>query len=900
MKKSIISLVLLLCVVVFMMPAIVFAAESVDSGTSGAEEETHTHDYYAEVIAPTCTEDGYTLYTCDCGDSYTADTVPALQHVNSAVIVEGDAPTCTNPFGDLYHCPDCRTYFYENTAFTGHTIQDGTCTTCGENLLDWGNQENAWWYLSTDGTLTLCGTGTLDGTPWAAYLDQITALVIDSYVSHVDDWDGESMPDMLYPNLTSIHLANDALGNSSLFYRSPVLQEITVEPGNPNYRSVDGVLYTSGAGLWLDRYPVGRTDTEFTVPDGIDLISICAFYGAKNLEKVHLAQSVFGIQKYAFANCTALKEFRFLNGENYSLNMSPIFTGCTGLRRVWLGDQCENMRDLFDGFTTLEHMYILGSDTFLGNEDDEEHPGIPGKTVIHGWLGSSAQAFAEQFGYQFVELTECDVNGHDLAHVEALAPTCEADGNLEHWHCSICGKNYADEDYFDEIDPLLPASGHSWDSGKVTEPTCTEVGYTTYTCACGDTYTDAEVAALGHAEETVAGYAATCTEAGLTDGKYCTRCGAVTVKQEEIPAMGCSFTEYHSNNDATCIADGTKTASCDHGCGETDTVADEGSLNPDAHAFGEWITEENKKYRTCQLCGCTESHISTDSGDVEIEAPEQPGHDFEVEPVEPTDDQYVLVEEAINSEGEAESEVLKVFDITLKNEDGVHVQPDGTVKVKLPLDWEKDGNYKVYRVNEDGTLTDMNAYRQGSHMVFETDHFSLYVIVEEPEHQHTLTLVPAVEATCDTAGNKAYYTCSGCDSWFEDAEGTVEITDQQTVVIPSLGHDYHNGVCANCGEADPDAKPSKPCWGSWFDKWFGSWWGDDEEEEQCEHTYDSVVTDPTCTQKGYTTHTCEKCGDSYKDSYVNATGHHYVNNVCEHCGAKKAIVWYDWIFKWFR
>ena len=47
--------------------------------------------------------------------------------------------------------------------------------------------------------------------------------------------------------------------------------------------------------------------------------------------------------------------------------------------------------------------------------------------------------------------------------------------------------------------------------------------------------------------------------------------------------------------------------------------------------------------------------------------------------------------------------VLKAFDITLKNSNGVHVQPDGTVKVKLPLDWEKAGNYKVYRVNDDGT-----------------------------------------------------------------------------------------------------------------------------------------------------------------------------------------------------
>ena len=41
------------------------------------------------------------------------------------------------------------------------------------------------------------------------------------------------------------------------------------------------------------------------------------------------------------------------------------------------------------------------------------------------------------------------------------------------------------------------------------------------------------------------------------------------------------------------------------------------------------------------------------------------------------------------------------------------------------------------------------------------------------------------------------------------------------------------------------------------------------------HEYDSVVVEPTCTEKGYTIHTCSRCGDNYKDSYVNAKGHSY-------------------------
>ena len=43
-----------------------------------------------------------------------------------------------------------------------------------------------------------------------------------------------------------------------------------------------------------------------------------------------------------------------------------------------------------------------------------------------------------------------------------------------------------------------------------------------------------------------------------------------------------------------------------------------------------------------------------------------------------------------------------------------------------------------------------------------------------------------------------------------------------------------------------------------------------------EHSYTAVVTDPTCTAKGYTTHTCA-CGDSYVDTYVDALGHAWDN-----------------------
>lgn len=56
-------------------------------------------------------------------------------------------------------------------------------------------------------------------------------------------------------------------------------------------------------------------------------------------------------------------------------------------------------------------------------------------------------------------------------------------------------------------------------------------------------------------------------------------------------------------------------------------------------------------------------------------------------------------------------------------------------------------------------------------------------------------------------------------------------------------------------------------------------------QEEHKHSYTVAITAPTCTVAGYTTHTCS-CGDSYKDSYVDALGHNYVSGFCTRCNAK--------------
>ena len=57
-------------------------------------------------------------------------------------------------------------------------------------------------------------------------------------------------------------------------------------------------------------------------------------------------------------------------------------------------------------------------------------------------------------------------------------------------------------------------------------------------------------------------------------------------------------------------------------------------------------------------------------------------------------------------------------------------------------------------------------------------------------------------------------------------------------------------------------------------------------ENTCDHDYQAVVTAPTCTEGGYTTYTCTKCGESYVDDEIPALGHDFVNGVCTRCGTQ--------------
>ena len=133
---------------------------------------------------------------------------------------------------------------------------------------------------------------------------------------------------------------------------------------------------------------------------------------------------------------------------------------------------------------------------------------------------------------------------------------------------------------------------------------------------------------------------------------------------------------------------------------------------------------------------------------------------------------------------------------------------------------------------------------------------------------HSLTETVAKNATCTEAGNSAYWTCSTCNKMFSDANAATEITEVPT--IPATGvHNYTVLVTEKqeptCTAAGKEAVyKCATC---------DLTTGGKEIPATGVHNYTSVVTAPTCTEQGYTTYTCGKCGDSYVTDYKDALGH---------------------------
>ena len=207
-------------------------------------------------------------------------------------------------------------------------------------------------------------------------------------------------------------------------------------------------------------------------------------------------------------------------------------------------------------------------------------------------------------------------------------------------------------------------------------------------------------------------------------------------------------------------------------------------------------------------------------------------------------------------------------------------------------DWSKDTDNHWKECSRCHEKKEEAAHDYGSDNICDTCGYDKTV-----PHTHNLTLVPAKAPTCTEKGNTAYYTCDGCDKWFEDATGASEITDKTSVILAATGHSVsdwksdhtdHWKECTvvGCGVIIEDSKAAHTA-GEWI-----------------------IDTPATATTSGSKHKECTVCGYTMATETIPATGggehtHSYgsewKNDATNHwhecsCGDKADKAAHD--FKW--
>lgn len=233
------------------------------------------------------------------------------------------------------------------------------------------------------------------------------------------------------------------------------------------------------------------------------------------------------------------------------------------------------------------------------------------KTATCGEDGYSGDLYCKDCGQLISKGAVVKATGHswDSGKVTEAA-TCKKEGTKT-YTCKNCGETKTES---------IPKTEHQWDNGKVTkEATCKEEGSKTYTCSiCGDTKTEA-VPKKDHTwDEGKVTKKATCTEDGLK--VYTCRVCAET-KEEVLKATGHQHTELRNEKKATCTEEGYTGDTYCTDCGE---LIKKGSVTEKANHNWQ-LTKEEKA--TCEKDG-SKTYTCADCKETKIETIPATGHKF--------------------------------------------------------------------------------------------------------------------------------------------------------------------------------------------------------------------------------------------------------------------------------
>ena len=436
----------------------------------------------------------------------------------------------------------CDYAFNGCTSLTSVTIPDSV-TSIGEY---------AFAYCTSLTSVTIPDSVTSIGEYAFRDCTSLTSVTIPDSVTSIDvcAFDGcKSLTSVTIPNsvtsigeyafydctsLTSVTIPDSvtSIGDGA-FYCCDSLTGIWVNEGNNNYSNdASGVLFDKGMTA-LIQCPGGFSGA-YTIPDSVTSIDNRAFYSCKSLTSVTIPNSVTSIGDGAFYKCDSLTSVTIPDGVT-SIDWCA-FSDCTSLTSVTIPDSVTSIDVCaFDGCKSLTSVTIPNSVTSIGDCAFRDCTSLTSVTIPNSVtsIGDCAFQYCASLTSVTIPDSVTSINNGAFYDCTSLTDVYYAGSEAQWKAIQISYGN----------DALLNANihynyvshTHSY-KAVVTAPTCTEKGYTTHTCACGDSYVDAYTDALGHAwDEGKVTKAATETESGVKTFT-CTRCGET--KTEVIPATG--------------------------------------------------------------------------------------------------------------------------------------------------------------------------------------------------------------------------------------------------------------------------------------------------------------------------------------------------------------------------
>ncbi len=260
--------------------------------------------------------------------------------------------------------------------------------------------------------------------------------------------------------------------------------------------------------------------TEVTIPEGVTSIVYRAFMGCSSLASITIPANVTNVVYSAFFGCSALNDVTVLDcstkfEDNVFDNTSIlVLTGAKGSFAQDYAEACGIE------FHVNDMLYLKAHDFKVSARVDATCTGRGVTKYKCTKCGEAYRVYIEPLGHVFGEVKQvvpstCTVHGYTVTEClrcgkdvredleldpdnhtnivtdAAVAPTCTTTGLTEGKHCGDCGKVLVAQKTVDAL-------GHDY-VGVVTAPTCTEEGYTTYTCSrCHDSYVADRVAPMGH------------------------------------------------------------------------------------------------------------------------------------------------------------------------------------------------------------------------------------------------------------------------------------------------------------------------------------------------------------------------------------------------------------------